>query len=416
MNKKLILLMLALPLILMLSLFTATSTVSLVINVSVSKVVINEAEVVYMDLEETYDISYTVYPTNAANKKVAFTAEPYGQNPATVKIEDGKIIPETCGQVKIAVTTVDGGYQDSFVLSITTTKLQSISSTIASERVKIGETTQIMTVFTPQSAQNNKMLGYEIVEGAECVKVDQLGNVEGLKIGEATIKVYHLLNREVTSTVHVAVERSAPLEFATKTDTKRLSQLSGSVALLRDSNVEILQTALKILDKEGKPLEGVLSSYAIEGDTFTYAFANNEEFIGEVIVELTVTSAEGTAKDYLTIARVSKIEARWADEKWGENEKIVVLNPNGDTDNPAETLLEIKLLPSNATVSYEVKVSNDFIVCEMREKGVFVKAIKAGATYKESHSLITLIITDFETQEQVVLTKEVNILIKDFLG
>ena len=87
MNKKLILLMLALPLILMLSLFTATSTVSLVINVSVSKVVINDAEVVYMDLEETYDISYTVYPTNAANKKVAFTAEPYGQNPATVKIE-----------------------------------------------------------------------------------------------------------------------------------------------------------------------------------------------------------------------------------------------------------------------------------------------------------------------------------------
>ena len=70
MNKKLILLMLALPLILMISLFTTTSQVSLVITVPVSKVVINDADIVYMDLDEEYQISYTVYPTNAANQSV----------------------------------------------------------------------------------------------------------------------------------------------------------------------------------------------------------------------------------------------------------------------------------------------------------------------------------------------------------
>ena len=74
MNKKLILLMLALPLILMLCLFTATSTVSLAIKVAVSKVELNEDAVVYIDLDETYDISYTVYPTNAANQNVSFDA------------------------------------------------------------------------------------------------------------------------------------------------------------------------------------------------------------------------------------------------------------------------------------------------------------------------------------------------------
>ena len=72
MNKKLILLMLALPLILMLCLFTAVSTVSLAVKVPVSKVVLNENPVVYIDLDQTYDISYTVYPTNAENQNVYF--------------------------------------------------------------------------------------------------------------------------------------------------------------------------------------------------------------------------------------------------------------------------------------------------------------------------------------------------------
>ena len=415
MNKKLILLMLALPLILMLSLFTATSTVSLAIKVSVTKIVINDAQVVYMDLEEEYEVPYTIYPTNAENKKVVISSEPYGQNPATVKIEEGKVIPETCGQVKITVTTVDGGYQDSFIMAITTNKLQSISSTVEKSLIKIGETVKIKTVFAPLSAENNKMLGYEIVNGGEFIKVDQLGNVKGVNLGEATIKVYHLLNREVTSTVSIAVGRTAPIEFATKTDTKRLSELTGSVAMLRDPNVTDYQTELKVIDKNGDDLD-VLASYQIIGDTFTYVFKENEEFVGEAIVELTVSSADGTVKDYFTITRIDKMEVKWADEDWGENEKIVVLNPNGDTDNPSEVLLEITVLPSNAEVSYELKVSNDFIACEMREKGVFVKAIKAGATYKESHSLITLTITDLETQEKVTLTKVVNILIKDFLG
>ncbi len=416
MNKKLILLTLALPIILMLSLFTATRTVSLTINVPVSKVVINDAEVVYMDLEETYDISYTIYPTNAANKKVAFTAQPYGQNPATVEIVAGKVIPKTCGQAKIIVTTVDGGHQDSFVVSITTSKLQSISSTVASNKIKIGETVQIVTAFTPQSATNQKILGYEIVDGEAFVQVDQAGYVQGKNIGTATIKVYHLLNRAVTSTVCVTVERTAPIEFATKTDAKRLSQAGGSVQLLRDPDAEVYQTQLKILDENGEELTGVFASYGIVDDTFTYVFDESQAFVGEAVVELSVTSKDGTFKDYLTITRVSKIEARWGDESWGENEKIIVLNPNGDTDNPSETFLEIKLLPSNATVSYHVTVSNDFIVCEMQGNGVFVKAVKAGATYKESNARITVIITDLETQEQIVLTKEVNILIKEFLG
>jgi hypothetical protein len=416
MNKKLILLMLALPLILMLSLFTATSTVSLVVKVSVSKVVINDPEVVYLDLEESYDISYTVYPTNAENKKVTFLSEGYGQNPATVNVEDGKVIPQTCGQAKITVTTVDGGYQDSFVVSITTNKLQSISSTLSTDKIKIGEKTQIITTFTPQSAQNNKMLVYEIIEGKDCVKVDQAGNIEGLKIGNATIKVSHLLNREVNSTVQIQVERTSPMEFATKTDTKRLSEWTGSVEILSDSSVVISKTELKVLDGEGKELNGVLSSYAIEDNAFKYTFDDQEEFIGVLVVELSVTVGEEVFKDYLTITRLSKIEAKWADENWGENEKIILLNPNGDTDNPKETLLEINLLPSNANVSYEVSVSNDLILCEMQGNSVYVKAVKAGATYKESYSIITLTITDLETNEQVVLTKEVNILIKEFLG
>ena len=131
MNKKIILLMLALPLILMLSLFTATSTVSLAIPVPVTSVTVHEEEekFVYLSLGETYEIAYTVYPTNAANKDVSFVAKPIaGHTAAKVKFEDNTITPESCGEVEIFVRTVDGGYEDSFLLSVYSKELEGIES------------------------------------------------------------------------------------------------------------------------------------------------------------------------------------------------------------------------------------------------------------------------------------------------
>ena len=166
MNKKLILLMLALPLILMLCLFTATSTVSLAIKVAVSKVELNEDAVVYIDLDETYDISYTVYPTNAANQNVSFSAEPVeNTTTAIVKIEGNTLSAESCGKVKITVTTVDGGFKDSFIVEISTSKLQGISSSIEKDTIKLGESIGIKTTFSPLVAQYQTQLKYEVVEG-----------------------------------------------------------------------------------------------------------------------------------------------------------------------------------------------------------------------------------------------------------
>ena len=158
------------------------------------------------------------------------------------------------------------------------------------------------------------------MEGEENVKVDQAGVVEGLTLGDATIKVYHLLNREVTSFVFVTVERTAPIEFAVKSDAKRLSQTTGTVELLRDPNGGSCQTDIQILDEDGLPLLGVFSAYEIVGDTFHYSFEEDGEFVGKVVVKLTVTTAEESFYDYFTITRVAKTEVRWADEDWGEND------------------------------------------------------------------------------------------------
>ena len=235
MNKKLILLMLALPLILMLSFFTATSTVSLVISVPVSKIVVNEEDVVYMDLEETYEISYTVYPTNAANQKVYYSVEPYGESAqATVKIEDGKITAESCGKVKITVTTVDGGFKDSFILEISTNTLQSISASVEEDVIKIGESVEIQTSYTPPSAQYQTQLKYEIVEGVGVVSVSPQGKITGENVGNAKIKVYCTLDGDVYDEVEVCVENSYPMEFLKKSDTLTTMQSTGEIGLFVD--------------------------------------------------------------------------------------------------------------------------------------------------------------------------------------
>ena len=77
MTKKILLLVLSLPLILMICLFTTSNTVSLAISVPVTGIDIVGDNIVYLDMDknETYEVEYTIYPTNAANKKISFSTE-----------------------------------------------------------------------------------------------------------------------------------------------------------------------------------------------------------------------------------------------------------------------------------------------------------------------------------------------------
>ncbi|MBR3864052.1 MAG: hypothetical protein IKJ19_02910 [Clostridia bacterium] len=415
MNKKLILLMLALPLILMLCLFTATSTVSLAIKVAVSKVELNEDAVVYIDLDETYDISYTVYPTNAANQNVSFSAEPVeNSTTAIVKIEGNTLSAESCGKVKITVTTVDGGYKDSFIVEISTSKLQGISSSIEKDTIKLGESIDIKTTFSPLVAQYQTQLKYEVIEGVGVVSVNSQGIVTAENVGSAKIKVYCTINNDVYDEVSISVENSYAMEFLKKNETITTKQLSGEIKLFVDENASINSYSLEVLDKNGENYNAITYNLSKENKTLSYQFTNQDACT--ITLRLTVTTDYGTFTDECEIVRIGKIEASW----------VVKNDPNGDYtkqttiifigDSGAEIYFEVQ--PSNLEIKHQIELSENgkFISCEVRDGYLLVKASENALENLNGSSYVVEIITltiwlDNQPNDIVTLTLTVNVLV-----
>lgn len=408
MNKKLILLMLALPLILMLSLFTTTNRVSLVISVPVSKVVINDADIVYMDLDEEYLISYTVYPTNAANQSVYFSFEPYNESVcADVEITEGKIKPKSCGKVKVTVTTVDGGFKDSFVVEITTNKLQSISSTLEKNVIKLGESVNIQTAFTPASAQYQTQLKYDVVEGKDNVSVDSQGRITAENVGSAKIKVYCSIDASVYDEVEVLVENTHPMEFLKKSEALTTVQSLGSLKLFIDENAEIKDYSFNVLDKLGEPYNDLTIEFIEDKKELSYKF--NHQNACDLTVRLAVEMKDGTIyQDECSITRIEKIECSWVGA--------------GVTAIPIDKSQEIhfKINPPNAEIEYEITLSENgkYIKCEMMNGYLFVSAAENAAeligNYPEKFASEIISLTIWlkdQPNEKETLTVEVNIYI-----
>lgn len=64
---------------------------------------------IYADVNDSFDLSYKVYPSNATNKKVTFSST--DENIASVD-EAGKVTLKSAGEATIVVRSVDGGFED----------------------------------------------------------------------------------------------------------------------------------------------------------------------------------------------------------------------------------------------------------------------------------------------------------------
>jgi len=64
---------------------------------------------IYADVNDTIDLSYKVYPSNASNAKVTFWST--DENIASVD-ESGKVTVKAFGEASIVVRSVDGGFED----------------------------------------------------------------------------------------------------------------------------------------------------------------------------------------------------------------------------------------------------------------------------------------------------------------
>ncbi len=397
--------MLALPLILMIVLFTATSTVSLTVKVPVERIEISGEPIVYLDLDDgdTYSVEYTVYPTNAANREISFSTSQVDTSSLAeleFDVETKVITPKTCGKARVVLTTIDGGFTDSFIVIVSSKSLQQIESSVADEIVNVGETTTITTEFTPKNAPN-KQLRYEVVEGEDVVSVNSQGVVTGLCVGEGTIRVISRFNEEIYSEVKVQVTSAAAMQFVQHSVTNTMQQAGGSIPLYIEAGIDFTYD-IEVFDGEGNTATDVIT-YSLNRENKSLDYTFREGFEGKIVVKLTV-HVEGVDafEDECTITRLRQIQANWVGAK-----SIAV--KVGSTQ-----YVNFEVNPSNVEIAYEIAYENDqgyISVVEDVENGqLIITALEAAEDFGESYTKVILKLWATNNPEQVVtLTLTVNI-------
>lgn len=395
MYKRLIVLILCLPLVLMISLFSISQTVSIGINVPVSKIQILGESVVYLDLDkqEKYFVDYTVYPTNAQNKKVSFVEpEQVGSSPlAELEYVDGYIVPKSCGKAKVYLETVDGGFRDSFIVQVDSNALQEIACSIENPSIYVGDSTKILTQFIPEDTKHT-LLNYQ-VENENICEVSPLGTITGKRRGTTSITIISVQYPNITATVSIEVKNKDIIDFAQPEITTW--EKYGAVEISLDTTEECT-FAYSVYDEHNNSLDSSviaveLNQEGIQDNGFklNYAIAN-QNFIGDIYIQVSATTASG-----LVVTKSCKITCTNQVSAKFENENISKVAIGGKIFEPFRTT------PSNANVDIEVS-SSDHISVELTNKITTITANKLGVA-----TLTIKIINKENPTEFVTISKEI---------
>ena len=287
MAKKILILILALPLILMISIFTTSNTVSSVIDIPVTGLDIIGNDIVYLDLdnEEKYKVDYTVYPTNA-NQNVIFTTEEFGDsNLADLEFRDGYIIPKSVGAAKVFLTTVDGGFKDSFVVYVYSDTIQAIEAKVENSKIHVGQTTKIEVNFIPSDAKD-KLISYTS-SNENVLTVDDNGVVRGVGKGNAVISIKSINNPSVKADVSISVLTKDVLSLS-HTEIYTWDK-EGSLNLTIDS---LVNYELSYQSNCGDFMVSFTEADENGNLKANYAF-KNDSFIGDVTLEITIKTELG---------------------------------------------------------------------------------------------------------------------------
>ena len=398
MNKKLILLILCLPLILMLSLFSVSKSVSITFSIPVSKIEIFGDRIIYMDLDSMaeYLVDYTIYPTNAKNKKVYLQTEPVGSAPfAQLEYQDGKIIAKSCGKAKAYLVTVDGGFRDSFIVQVDSNKLQSINCEILKSSIYVGDTTQIVTTFEP--TDSNSLLEYQLSDEAKkIVSVNAMGVVTGLAKGNAEIVVVSTIDSTVKDMVMIEVKNRDIVDLEKTTITTWRKE--GSVNLSLDTNEEC-EYVIKVYNENMQELTPQDIDISLNLDnseegriSVDYKFID-KTYNGSALMEITVKTESGLeVTKTCTISCINQISASF------DNEELSQVK-YGST-----IIQSFTIMPNDVEVEMECNNSNTniSIVLDNNNNLIFITGEKLGV------SIISLTIYNKENRDEfVTLTKEV---------
>jgi len=399
-NKKLILLILVLPLFLLISIYTSTSSIGLNVKVPVSKIEVTDNNIVYLNLDdkEKHYVNYAVYPIAASNKQIVFTTEQIeGKNYAELEYKNGYIIPKTVGSAKVYLTTVDGGFKDSFIVQVESINLQSISCSVERNILMVGSSTKIQTSFIPEHA-TNKIVNYSS-NNTSVATVSDNGVIRAVGKGVATITVTSEVNPSIKDTIVINVYNQDIMDLGQNeiytidndgslnisVDTTENYELSYS--LYDTSNVLLQQSIFESASFKNTSEDQVV---------FNYTF--KQDFSGSVILKIKITTDNPIRQPFekqCVLHKVDQIQASFDD--------------NNALSYTAGSMFalhnQINIDPEDTDIAFEVQTSNSNIEVVEASNKIRLKANMPGVT-----DVTVKVINNAPPYQTVSLTKQVVVL------
>ena len=153
-------------------------------TVSVTGVSLNNTTLT-LNAGDTSTLIATVLPTNATNKSVTWSTN----NSGVASVNNGVVTAHAKGQATIRVTTADGGYSASCVVTVnevsTTVSVQGVTLSTNTLSMKVGGTTTLTANIRPSNATNKNVTW----SSNSAVASVSNGLVTANSVGQATIRV-----------------------------------------------------------------------------------------------------------------------------------------------------------------------------------------------------------------------------------
>ncbi len=165
-----------------------------------------------LDLEtgDTKTLAATIAPENATFKGVTWASD----NETVATVVDGLVTAVNPGTANITVTTDDGGFTDTCVVTVTApagfVDVEAVELDVNGMSLKVGESDTLIATVTPDDATNQTVFWSSDNEAVAIV--DELGNVTAVGVGTATITVTTESGSKTdTCTVNVTLPMSGTL-------------------------------------------------------------------------------------------------------------------------------------------------------------------------------------------------------------
>ena len=393
MNKKLIVLMLLMPLLLMVSIYTSTNSSSLNVKISVNKIEITGDDIVYLNLEqdEKYLVNYAVYPVAATNKNVTFTTEQVGNDQlAILEFENGYIYPKSVGLAKVYLTTVDGGFKDSFIVKVISESLTSINASVEKDSIVVGETVSILTTFNP-SDYKNQLVSYSSSDNLVAT-VNVNGVIRGEGRGSAIITVTSDVNNQIKDQFEITVYNRDVMDIS-KEEVYVWNE--DDFINLSIDDVADYELTYEVFDQNGDPMDYVFDEQETKfvdlgNGKIKFEYSFNSNFFGSFIVKFKFEVDDVTITKQCLIHKVDQMQASLSYE---------VLSCEVGGVIPLHQYLTI--LPEDVPVEIVAESSNANISANVNDEKITIRGLKPGV------STVTLTIKNTISQQTIPLDIEI---------